>query len=85
MFADLERRISKNPGRNTRGQTHGERIGEGRAPRSLCPLIASSRPIGKARVAYCIISIKERGRESAEEDDDDDRDLEQKRRLLSRR
>ena len=36
--------------------------------------IASSRPIGKAEVAYCISPIRER----AEDDDDDDHDPKQK-------
>ena len=36
--------------------------------------IASSRPIGKAEVAYCISPIGER----AEDDDDDDHDSKQK-------
>ena len=38
------------------------------------PLIASSRPIGKAEAADCISQI----REIAKDDDDDDHDLKQK-------
>ena len=37
------------------------------------PPIASSHPIGKAEVAYCISPIRERA-----DDDDDDRDWKQK-------
>ena len=74
----MERTISKRPERNTRAQTLGEQIGEGRAALLHCPPIASSRSIGKAEVAHCISPIGK-----AEEDDDDDCDSKQ-RRLPSR-